>query len=277
MSGSDSDSGDEKTSSLSDATYGGWKSRMLSRLDRKRVGVFVDGTKPCPTPRSGPATDAASVAAAEKAEEKIVDWKIKDREAKGIIAGQLPHDHLHMVDAAPTSKALWDSIVLKYEGNRSAASVAATLVDVINKRWQDGSLEKHISWYRATNQLLAKFDPGTSPTGPTPTGAAIPEHILSILLINSIPSVDEWGAVKAVIFASAVFRFEEVAAKLMGESHRLKLDGKEKRGAGAAAHYSRGQSSPSPSKGTAKGAAPATGEWEVVTTQRTSSTFYPRR
>lgn len=242
MSDSESDGGDEKVPSLREVTYGGWRSRLEALLDRKRVGVYVDGTKPCPTAKpAGPGADATAIAAAEKAEEKIAEWRLKDRQAKGIIAGYLPSDHLHMVKAARTAKELWDSIVLKYEGNRSGASVAATMVDMVNKRWEEGtSLEKHISWYRDNNELLAKFDPGTGSSLSTSfTGAAYPEHVLTVLLINSIPSVGEWGAVKAVIFAGGVFKFETVAAKLMGEQSRLRLDEKE-RGTGgtAAANYS---------------------------------------
>jgi hypothetical protein len=242
MSDSDSDGGDEKVPSLREVTYGGWRSRLEALLDRKQVGVYVDGTKRCPTAKpAGPGADATAVTAAEKAEDKIVEWKLKDRQAKGIIAGHLPSDHLHMVKAAHTAKELWDSIVLKYEGNRSGASVAATMVDMVNKRWEEGtSLEKHISWYRDNNELLAKFDPGTGSNLSTSfTGAAYPEHVLTVLLINSIPSVAEWGAVKAVIFAGGVFKFETVAAKLMGEQSRLRLDEKERGTRGtAAANYS---------------------------------------
>ena len=219
------DDGDEKTSSrtLNDAVYGGWKLRTLEALDRKQVGLYVDGEIPCPEVWSGTASDVNGATAAR---EKILQWKIKDRMAKAIISNRLPHDHLHLAYAATTSKELWEAILHKYESRRSGAAVAATLQDVLGRKWQpeQGTLEQHIAWFRSTNQLLAKFDPGTGPAGSTSTGAAIQEHLLSMILCKSIPSTDEWGSVKATIFASNLFKFEEVAARLMGEWHRLQMD-----------------------------------------------------
>jgi hypothetical protein len=265
MSDSDSDSGGGKrtpTSRLSEATYGEWKSRMQSRLDSKGIGIYVDGTKICPTKPAG--GDAVSE---EKAAEKILDWQTKDRQAKALIALQLPADHLHLAAAAKTSKELWDSVLLKYEGNRSGASVAGTITDMMNRRW-DGtsSLEKHISWYRASNERLAKFDPGTGPGSASSTpSAALSEHILAIALLNSIPSERDWGAVKAIIYNTAAFKFEEVANRLMGEVARLRLDEKEaSRADSAAAHYSRAQSSPTKTSRSA----PPTGEWQEVSGRR---------
>jgi transposase InsO family protein len=235
MPDSDSDSGDEKSSSsssrtLNDSVYGGWKGDTQIALEGKRLLTYVTGERRQPTPWSGVggASDAASAAAREKAEDKILEWKEKDGQAKSIIARRLPHDHRHLVTAATTSKALWDSIVKKYESNRSGASIAATVIEVANKRWVDGSLEKHISWFRETNQLLARFE-SPDPDNPTECNH-FPQRILSCLLVNSIPSTGDWGAVKASIFANNMFQsskssqFELVAAQLMGEAHRLRLD-----------------------------------------------------
>jgi hypothetical protein len=144
MPDSDSDSGDEKSSSsssrtLNDSVYGGWKGDTQIALEGKRLLTYVTGERRQPTPWSGVggASDAASAAAREKAEDKILEWKEKDGQAKSIIARRLPHDHRHLVTAATTSKALWDSIVKKYESNRSGASIAATVIEVANKRWVD--------------------------------------------------------------------------------------------------------------------------------------------
>ena len=92
-SDADDDSGDEKSSSssskrvLNDAVYGGWKSRTLQAVDRKEVGVYVDGSRRCPTAWSGAAVDLAAAAAAQEA---ILKWITKDRLAKSIIASRLP-------------------------------------------------------------------------------------------------------------------------------------------------------------------------------------------
>jgi transposase InsO family protein len=185
------------------------------------------------------AEDAVTAAAREKLEEKLLEWKEKDGQAKAIIAKRLPYDHYHLINAADTSKALWDSIVLKYESNRSGASIAATIVEVANKRWDGVSLEKHISWFRDTNQLLARFEPSNA-ASPTET-IHFPQRILSCLLVNSIPSVGDWGSVKANVFANALSQtngaspFEQVAAQLMGEYHRLKLDQSSRQSSMAAA------------------------------------------
>lgn len=251
MPDSDSDSGDEKSSSsssrtLNEAVYGGWKGDTQIALESKRLLTYVTGERRRPLPvvsAAGGAEDAASVAAREKAEEKILEWKEKDGQAKAIIARRLPYDHRHLVSAASTSKELWDSIVQKYESNRSGASIAATVIEVANKRWVDGSLEKHISWFRETNQLLARFEPSN---GANPAECNhFPQRILCCLLVNSIPSTGDWGAVKANIFANNIFQFERVAAQLMGEAHRLKLDESSRQATSAAAHYSSGQPDPS--------------------------------
>ena len=260
MPDSDSDSGDEKSSSpssrtLNDAVYGSWKGDTQIALESKRLFSYVTGERRQPAAWSGVggAFDAASVAAArEKVEDKILEWKEKDGQAKAIIARRLPYDHRHLVTAATTSKALWDSIVKKYESNRSGASIAATVIEVANKRWVDGSLEKHISWFRETNQMLARFE-SPDPDNPTECNH-FPQRILSCLLVNSIPSTGDWGAVKASIFANNMFQsskssqFEMVAAQLMGEAHRLKLDESSRQttpATSATALYARGQSEPS--------------------------------
>jgi len=250
-SADDDDNGHETSSrTLNDTVYAGWKLRTVEALDRKQVGLYVDGEIPCPAAWSGAASDVTGAAAAK---EKILQWKTKDRMAKAIISSRLPHDHLHLASAAGTSKELWEAILHKYEDRRSGAAVAATLQDVLGRKWDpdSGTLEQHIAWFRSTNELLAKFDPGTQLAGSASTGAAIQEHLLSMILCKSIPSTDEWGSVKATIFASNLFRFEEVAARLMGEWHRLQMDEKDRRSAIAAAAYytgvqpSRGNSSPS--------------------------------
>jgi len=55
---------------------------------------------------------------------------------------------------------LWDAIVLKYEQNRSTAAIASTMQEMFTKKWDSGNLEQHIAWFRSTNRLLARFDPG---------------------------------------------------------------------------------------------------------------------
>jgi transposase InsO family protein len=256
MPDSDSDSGDEKSSSspyrfpiLSESSYGEWKGRMQDELECKELFSYVTGERQrpaLPPPPVGP-EDADAAAARERADAKCQKWKDKDNKAKGMIAQRLPSDHRHLKTAASSSRALWDSIVQKYEHDRSAASIATTVVQVANKRWVDGSLEKHISWFRETNQRLAQSEVSN---GADPTELNhFPQRILSCLLVNSIPSVGDWGAVKASIFTNGALKFEQVAAQLLGEAHRLKLDESSRQSAptpmSAAAHYSsRGRPEP---------------------------------
>ncbi|MDB5910379.1 MAG: gag-polypeptide of copia-type [Massilia sp.] len=167
MSGSDSD---EKTATsavvLSEANYGAWKRNMISLLRRKRALLYVTGRKPCPVKTAG-----VTGTAAEKEDEKIVEWEEKDEQATGYITANLPHTLQHLADTVKTSKELWDAIVLKFEGNRSKASVALLVLEIVNRRWEEtsGSLEKHIAWFRENNELLAKFDIGSPAViGPQP-------------------------------------------------------------------------------------------------------------
>ena len=210
MPGSDSD-GDEKSSSsssrtlpLSEAVYGGWLSDTQIILQSKKLFAYVSGLRPFPAAAptavlvNGVEIDV-SVTAREKAEEKVLVWKEKDDQAKAIIAGLLPRDHLHLFEKAKTSKELWDAIKLKYENNRSGASIATTVIAVANKRWESGSLESHISWFRDTNQMLARFQstPGVGLVADPSDCYHFPPRILSCLLLNSIPSTGDWGTVKS--------------------------------------------------------------------------------
>ena len=156
---------------------------------------------------------------------------------KALIGRRLPYDHRHLVTAAETSKQLWESITHKHERGRSGASIAATITEVVNKRYVDGSYEKHISWFRETNELLARFEHTDDPTDYN----HFSQRVLACLLVNSFPSVGNWGSVKASIFAnlSGKVSFEQVAALIMGEAHRLKLEEQSRlaMAAPAAAHY----------------------------------------
>ena len=226
---SDAGVGDEKSHSsdfdsreLDDSKYGGWKARTMEALDKKKVGVHVDGTTPRPAAWSGAADDLSALALNQKA---INEWITNDRQARAIISSRLPFDHLHLVDAATTSKELWDAITLKYEQKRSTAAVASTIQELFTKRWDGGSLEQHISWFRSTNQLLARYEPGIQL--PKTTGAAVQEHVLAVALCCSISNTAEWAAVKANIHATSLFRFEDVAARLMGECHRQQMEAKD--------------------------------------------------
>ena len=198
--------------------------------------MYVDGSLPCPPAWAGAAEDLRGAAASKEA---ILKWTTKDRLAKSIISSKLPFDHLHMTDAARTSQDLWDDIVRKYEKNRSGAAVASAVQDMMTRKWESGSLEQHIAWFRSTNQLLARFEPGRQQV--VTTGAALPEHVLSMMLSLSIPNTAEWGAVKANVYATSLFQFEETAARLLGESQRLQMEAKDRRVTSAAAHYSKGQ------------------------------------
>jgi transposase InsO family protein len=249
MPHSDSDSDDEKSPStrsrtLNESVYGGWKSDTQMALESKRLFSYVTGVRRRPAARPaavGGPEDAASATAREEAENKIVQWTDRDAQAKALIGRRLPYDHRHLVTAAETSKELWDSIVHKYERGRSGASIAATITEVVNKRYVDGSYEKHISWFRETNELLARFEHADDPTDYN----HFSQRVLACLLVNSLPSVGDWGSVKASIFAnfSGKISFEQVAALIMGEAHRLKLEEKSRQvatAAPAAAHYSSG-------------------------------------
>jgi hypothetical protein len=157
--------------------------------------------------------------------------------------GQIHHIQqasLRPQSAATTSKQLWDAIVRKYEQNRNTATIASTMQEIFTKNWESGNLEQHIAWYRSTNQLLlARFDPGIALAATT--GAAVQEHVLVVALSNSIPNTAEWGAVKANIHATSLFRFEETASRLMGEWQRLQMEPKDSRvSSAAAAHFSVG-------------------------------------
>ena len=83
----DDDNGHETSSrTLNDAVYAGWKLRTVEALDRKQVGLYVDGEIPCPAAWSGAASDVTGAAAAK---EKILQWKTKDRMAKATISSRL--------------------------------------------------------------------------------------------------------------------------------------------------------------------------------------------
>ena len=177
------------------------------------------------------------------------------RPGQGYHSRPTPRDHLHLFEKAKTSKELWDAIKLKYENNRSGASIATTVIAVVNKRWESGSLESHISWFRDTNQMLARFQstPGVGLVADPSDCYHFPPRILSCLLLNSIPSTGDWGTVKATIFTSTQpqagrpMEFEHVAALLMGEANRLRLDASSRQtmSSAPAAHYISGPPAPS--------------------------------
>ena len=212
---------------LNESVFGAWKSDTHVALAVKCLLTYVTGQRRCPPAPAedmGSAASAtpASIAAKKEAEKEHNDWVDKDGQARAIIARRLPYDHRHLLTTSPTSKALWDAIMEKYESRRSAAATMTTLVDMFHRRWVDGTIEGHINYYRETNQLLAKFDPSGS-ANPAET-FCLPERVLTGLLVASIPDAGHWGTVKATIFINEVFGFEQTAARLMAEAHRLKLN-----------------------------------------------------
>ena len=94
-----------------------------------------------------------------------------------------------------------------------------TIMEMVNKRWERGSLEKHIAYYRTTNERLAKYDVSAEHAGVS--GAAVCELLLSTFLCNSMPTDSDWSSITAVISGSRVIRFEEVATRLTNENDRL--------------------------------------------------------
>ena len=153
------------------------------------------------------------------AHEKVVAWRTKDRLAKAIIADRLPSELLHLATKEATSKELWDAIVLKFESSRSSGAIMTTILEMVNKRWERGTLEKHIAYYRTTNERLAKYDVSAEHAGVS--GAAVSELLLSSFLCNSMPTDSDWSSITAVISGSRVIRFEEVATRLTNENDRL--------------------------------------------------------
>ena len=198
--------------------------------DRKQVGQYADGDIPCPAPWSGAPSDLSAAAAAY---EKVVAWRTKDRLAKAIIASKLPSELLHLATKEATSKELWDAIVLKFESSRSSGAIMTTILEMVNKRWERGSLEKHIAYYRTTNERLAKYDVSAEHAGVS--GAAVSELLLSSFLCNSMPTDSDWSSITAVISGSRVIRFEEVATRLTNENDNDRLAARASRAPVAAA------------------------------------------
>jgi hypothetical protein len=173
---------------LNENNYELWKVQMKSVLIFNDLWGYVDGTE-------------------VKPEADAQDWTKKDSKALALINLSISHSQLNHVKKAATSKQAWDGLKAVFE-SRGPVRKAVLYKQLLRlEKKPDVSMSQYVIEFTSKAEQLAE------------TGIDIPEELLSVMLLGSLPAEFENFSV-AIESRDDIPSFENLKLKLVEEEAR---------------------------------------------------------
>ena len=173
---------------LNEQNYDLWKVQMKSVLVFNDMWSVVDGSE-------------------LKPQENASDWTKKDAKASALINLSISYGQLNHVKNAKTSKEAWDKLQTVFE-SKGPVRKAALYKKLLRMEKKDGiSMTQYVSDFSYMAEQL------------TDTGIEIPEDLLSIMLLNSLPTEFENFSI-AMESRDDIPKLENLKLKLIEEEAR---------------------------------------------------------
>ena len=173
---------------LTEENYELWKVHMKSVLIFNDLWSYVDGTE-------------------VKTDANVADWTKKDSKALALINLSITHGQLNHVKRATTSKQAWDGVKAVFESRGPVRKAALYKRLLRMEKRTDITITQYVTDFTHTAEQLSE------------AGIVIPDELLSIMLLSSLPSEFENFCV-AIESRDTIPSLNDLKIKLIEEEAR---------------------------------------------------------
>jgi hypothetical protein len=204
---------------LNGQNYFTWTEDCRNALKAKGLWRIVSGAEPrpilpaLPAPPAGGVVvppDAATIAAREVIQEKMLDWDTRNDLAIAIISGGIEEVQRIHVRGEENSKEAWAKLKVVHETSQLGLVKYYLKQEIYNElKFEDGSsMQAHIDRVISAVQKLTEL------------GRTVPDEEICEVLIMSLPKTPNWDTITLQLLATDNLTSTIVKAKLLTEGNR---------------------------------------------------------